>query len=90
MSHALVVLFYGEAVCQVLSNMIQSVFRLVLSSGEIQAGLAKRVGHGLREFQQSLRSNWWNNWRGGALALPKTGCITSQSLAHVRPSINRA
>ena len=32
-------------------------------------GLAKRVGHGLREFPKSLRSNWRNNWRGGALAL---------------------
>ena len=32
-------------------------------------GLAKRVGHGLREFMQSLRSNWRNNTRSGALSL---------------------
>ena len=49
MSHALVVLFYGEAVCQVLSNMIQSVFRLVLSSGEIQ-GWPKELVMGCENF----------------------------------------
>ena len=60
-------------------------------------GLAKRVGHGLREFQQSLRSNWRNNWRGGALALflslallslpanlPKTGCLLALCHHHRR------
>ena len=33
----------------------------------LSTGLAKRVSHGLREFQQSLRSNWRNNWRVGRL-----------------------
>ena len=28
-------------------------------------GLAKRVGHGLREFPRSLRDIWRNKWRGG-------------------------
>ena len=54
---------------------------------KLHTGLAKRVGHWLRECLQSLRSNWRNNGRGGVLSLSLYHCravpyfISSISLA---------
>ena len=49
-------------------------------------GLAKRVGHGLRECQESLRSNWRNNWMGGALALTPSLSLSSRKPAFLPSS----